>query len=84
MSFGDGLFLPDATVPGLVIVDDFVSPLEETHLLGAIDAMPWLSDLSRQVQHYGYTYDYRARRVTRDRWLGPLPPWLAARSSKGS
>ncbi|NRG17338.1 alpha-ketoglutarate-dependent dioxygenase AlkB [Rhizobiales bacterium] len=45
-------------------------------LMERIDAAPWRSDLRRRVQHYGYRYDYKARRVTRDSYLGPLPDWL--------
>lgn len=36
---------------------------------------PWLNDLQRRVQHYGYRYDYRARAVDRDMYLGALPSW---------
>lgn len=43
---------------------------------GAIDAAPWLDTLKRRVQHYGYRYDYKARRITPDSYLGPLPEWL--------
>jgi alkylated DNA repair dioxygenase AlkB len=28
------------------------------------------------VQHYGWRYDYRERRVTEEMRLGPLPDWL--------
>jgi alkylated DNA repair dioxygenase AlkB len=47
-----------------------------------VDAASWLSDLKRRVQHYGYRYDYKARKVDPSMYLGPLPPWaqtLAAR-----
>ena len=45
-------------------------------MLAAIDAEPWRSDLKRRVQHYGWVYDYRARAVSPDMDLGPLPNWL--------
>ncbi|WP_244313666.1 alpha-ketoglutarate-dependent dioxygenase AlkB [Stappia sediminis] len=48
----------------------------ERRLLDRIDAAPWRADLKRRVQHYGYRYDYKARRVTRESFLGPLPGWL--------
>ncbi len=41
-----------------------------------INAAPWSEELSRRVQHYGWRYDYRARRISRDDYLGPLPDWL--------
>ncbi|MBL8596335.1 MAG: alpha-ketoglutarate-dependent dioxygenase AlkB [Devosia sp.] len=52
-------------------------PRKARELLAQIGALPWRDDLRRRVQHYGYRYDYKARRVTRDSYLGPLPEWLA-------
>jgi alkylated DNA repair dioxygenase AlkB len=67
----------EPVVPGLRLVPDFVSADEAKDLLAAIDATEWLSDLSRRVQHHGWRYDYKARTVTRDMRLGPLPAWAA-------
>jgi alkylated DNA repair dioxygenase AlkB len=64
-------------VPGLQIVDAFVTQEEEADLLATIDGQPWIEDLLRLVQHYGWRYDYKARRIRRDMYLGPLPPWAA-------
>jgi alkylated DNA repair dioxygenase AlkB len=64
-----------ATIEGLIYRPDFVTPEEETTLLQHIDAQPWLSDLKRRVQHYGYRYDYKARSVNAAMRLGPLPGW---------
>ena len=44
---------------GAVIVPDFVTPAEEARILLRIAEAPWLSELSRRVQHYGYRYAYR-------------------------
>lgn len=44
--------------------------------------MNWRAHLKRRVQHYGWRYDYRARRVTADMHLGPLPGWLAPLSAR--
>jgi len=41
-----------------------------------LDAGEWSNTLKRRVQHFGYLYDYRARAVTVDAYLGKLPPWL--------
>jgi alkylated DNA repair dioxygenase AlkB len=57
-------------------VPNFVTPDEESELLTCVDGAPWRHDLKRRVQHYGYRYDYRARTVTPDDWLGDLPTWL--------
>ena len=42
-------------------------------LLGSIDARPWMNDLKRRVQHYGWRYDYSARFVTENMRAEPLP-----------
>ena len=44
---------------GAVIVPDFVTAAEEERLLLRIGQAPWMTELSRPVQHYGYRYDYR-------------------------
>ncbi|AWZ02807.1 2OG-Fe(II) oxygenase superfamily protein [Rhodobiaceae bacterium] len=62
--------------PGATLINDFVSVGREQELLSVIDNAPWLQDLRRRVQHYGWRYDYKARRVSEDAWLGPLPNWL--------
>src|SRR3984957_8956674 len=69
-------------IPGLKYVAAFVPDLDEADLLAGVDAEPWLADLKRRVQHYGYRYDYKARKVDPSMYLGPLPNWaqpLAAR-----
>ena len=43
---------------GAVIVPDFVTPAEEARILLRIAEAPWLTELSRRVQHYGYRYSY--------------------------
>lgn len=55
---------------------DFVSRDEAEELLEFVDQNSWLLDLERRVQHYGYKYDYKARRVDATMHLGPLPAWL--------
>ncbi|MEM6413331.1 MAG: alpha-ketoglutarate-dependent dioxygenase AlkB [Pseudomonadota bacterium] len=62
--------------PGLSLLGDFVSPSEEHGLVSIIDEIPWSTELKRRVQHYGYRYDYKARRVDETSYLGPLPEWL--------
>ncbi len=63
-------------IPGLTLYPDFITPAEEAEILGILDAHPWRGDLQRRVQHYGYRYDYKARQITPDLYLGPLPVWL--------
>lgn len=66
--------IPD--IPGLTYIPDFITPDEESALIDNIDRQPWLTDLKRRVQHYGYKYDYKARAVTDDAYLGTLPEWI--------
>jgi alkylated DNA repair dioxygenase AlkB len=64
-----------AAVPGLTLAEDYVDVPSQHRLLATLDEMPWLSDLRRRVQHYGYRYDYRRRSATALDFLGPLPTW---------
>jgi alkylated DNA repair dioxygenase AlkB len=63
-------------IPDLVYFEQFLDPIEQVTLLRDIDAQPWRDDLKRRVQHYGYRYDYKARRVDPSMYLGSLPPFL--------
>lgn len=65
-------------IEGLKLTTDYLSETQATDLLRNIDASPWLDDLKRRVQHYGYKYDYRARAVDTSMFLGPLPDWAGA------
>ena len=67
---------PSVVVPGLYYIPGFLNEDEQAALHKEIDNSPWLDDLDRRVQHYGWKYDYRMRTVSRDMYLGPLPPWL--------
>src|SRR5581483_2461219 len=72
----------EVEIPGLSCITDYISADEEAELLSLIDKQIWLTDLKRRVQHYGYKYDYKARTVSNDAHLGPLPSWLAPVSEK--
>jgi alkylated DNA repair dioxygenase AlkB len=66
-----------AVVPGLLYLRNFLQPDEERELLRQVDAAPWRTDLVRRVQHYGWRYNYKERKVCADDFIGPLPTWLA-------
>ncbi|MCZ4290339.1 alpha-ketoglutarate-dependent dioxygenase AlkB [Hoeflea alexandrii] len=68
--------------PGAVCLAGFISPSEEAALVGHLDGGEWNSELRRRVQHFGYRYDYRARAVTAEAFLGALPAWLASLSER--
>jgi alkylated DNA repair dioxygenase AlkB len=62
-------------IVGLELYPNFITEKEEKELIKFIDNSPWLSDLKRRVQHYGYKYDYRARKIDKSFYLGELPNW---------
>ncbi len=57
-------------------IENYITPEEEKTLLSHIDDNEWLTDLKRRVQHYGYRYDYHARRIVEDMHIGDLPEWV--------
>lgn len=68
---------PLPAIPGLAYVSEYIAPQEEADLISAIDVQPWITELKRRVQHYGYRYDYKARSVAPESYLGLLPEWLS-------
>lgn len=73
---------PEIYISGLTYIPDFITSAEQDFLLSQIDQQSWLTDLKRRVQHYGYKYDYKARAVGNDAYLGSLPDWLLSISKK--
>lgn len=71
-----------APIPGLMYVEQFLTSDEQDAGLRAVDESPWLLDLRRRVQHYGYRYDYKARRVDPSMYLGPLPEFASGIAEK--
>ena len=69
-------------IAGLDYKKDYINEIEHDQLLKQIDEQPWLDDLKRRVQHYGYKYDYKARRIVRDMRIGKLPEWLEELAEK--
>ena len=67
---------------GLKYIDNYITDHQHKWLLDTIDKHDWLEDLKRRVQHYGYKYDYKARKVNRDMRIGNLPEWLKRLSQK--
>ncbi|TWF53319.1 alpha-ketoglutarate-dependent dioxygenase AlkB [Neorhizobium alkalisoli] len=63
--------------PGIAYFQNFLSAVEEEALLARLDAGEWSNVLKRRVQHFGYRYDYKARTIAPDAYLGELPDWLA-------
>lgn len=63
-------------VPDLRYEENHISPEEHDALLHRINGQPWITDLKRRVQHYGYRYDYKARQINLSMHVGALPSWL--------
>jgi alkylated DNA repair dioxygenase AlkB len=62
-------------IQGLRYVPAFITKDGERDCLYEINSMPWLSDIKRRVQHYGYKYDYKSRAIDYSMYLGELPIW---------
>ena len=60
---------------GARLLPDIVTEAEERRILMRIADAPWLTDLSRRVQHYGFRYDYRARSSGRHAPAPAFPRW---------
>ena len=71
-----------ATIGGLDYRKNYIDEHQHNWLLAEIDKNQWLDDLKRRVQHYGFKYDYKARRVDIGMHIGELPEWLKRLSQK--
>ena len=60
---------------GATLVPDIVTEAEEERILLRISQAPWMTDLSRRVQHYGHRYDYRAPGNGRHAPAPAFPRW---------
>lgn len=60
-------------IAGMTYLPSFLTEEEQANLLQTVDYFPWLNDLKRRVQHYGYKYDYTTKVVRPDMSVGPLP-----------
>ncbi len=70
------------SIHGLELHFDFIDKAQEIELIRLIDNYNWLNDLTRRVQHYGYKYDYKSRKIDNSFFLGELPHWLKDLSQK--
>lgn len=61
---------------GLSYIEKYITEETEKDLVQQIEQNDWRDDLKRRVQHYGYRYDYKARSVSQNDYLGTLPDWL--------
>lgn len=69
-------------IPGLKYIENYISEDEQEELLAHVNEGLWLEDLRRRVQHYGFKYNYKARKVDMSMCVGELPKWLKELSVK--
>ncbi|XP_073131873.1 alkylated DNA repair protein ALKBH8 homolog [Henckelia pumila] len=67
----------DLNIPGLFLIQDFITAKEEEELLSAVDCGPWKHLAKRRVQHYGYEFCYGIRNVNTNQYLGELPDFVS-------
>jgi len=65
-------------VSGLRFLENYVNQPEHDLILSSIDGEPWLNDLKRRVQHYGFKYNYKSRSIDHGMYIGQLPDWSNA------
>ena len=65
---------------GAVLLTDFVTAAEEERILLRISQNPWITELRRRVQHYGYRYDYA--RSAAPEPATPFPAWASAMADR--
>lgn len=63
-------------IKGLDYKPDYISSELEYILTEQIDSQCWQETIRRRTQHYGYIYDYKARKINPSMFLGDLPNWL--------
>ena len=69
-------------IRGFEYIENYIDEAQHNWLLSRIDEQQWLDDLKRRVQHYGFKYNYKARKVDMDMHIGELPEWLNRLSEK--
>ncbi len=62
-------------ISGLSYFQNYISEEEEKVFFKEINNSPWQTDIKRWTQHYGFQYDYRARKIDYSMKIGELPEW---------
>lgn len=71
-----GTGFEECNVLGLKYLANYILIEEEFELLNNINCNHWSTELSRRVQHYGYKYDYKSRKINESMKVGKIPGWL--------
>lgn len=78
---------PAARVPGLIVISEFITREQEQELMQLLDQQDgarWMNTVkARQVQHFGFEFNYNTRRCDTDQPLHePMPAPMAQLTSK--
>lgn len=76
IDFRDEQSLNISKVEGLQYIPNYINTEQHDWIIDQVYQLDWDTSMRRRVQHYGYRYDYRARKVTKDMHLGIMPMWL--------
>ncbi len=65
----------DVVIPGLHVIEDFITKEEEEKYLSVFDGegAQWEDGISRRVQHYGFPFNYRTLMLDYNRPVAPIP-----------
>lgn len=61
---------------GLTYIPNYISEEDHLEIVRRIDKEPWSNELKRRVQHYGYKYDYRLRKIDESMRVKDLEDWM--------
>lgn len=65
-----------AKIPGITMIENFVTEEEERAIMAEIDKREWHKLATRRVQHDGYEFVYGQNNVNPNKKLGQLPTWI--------
>lgn len=66
-----------ASVPGLVLEEDYISETQESHLIEIFrNELAWPDRKGRLALHYGHTFSYKTMGIDPDVPYIPFPAWL--------
>jgi alkylated DNA repair protein alkB family protein 8 len=60
-------------IPGLYVIDNFITEEEEKELVDEIEKQTWNKLSNRRVQHYGYEFLYGVNSINKEKKIGELP-----------
>jgi hypothetical protein len=66
-------FSQKISIPGLKLLHEYITDEEENFLTNEIDKRPWLDNIKRRVQHYGYEFNYIEKKVEKLSEINSIP-----------